>query len=117
MQGRGVDVVSCSPGSLVGGKGWLPAEPFDYYGDRFGCNRLQCGRCRQRVQSTLLPDGEGRQYACACLEHDAYEYHLLGSDEGQLHELVTAWDCGGHPELQLPTVLDGVAIPADGRFE
>ncbi len=109
-------MVSCSPGSLIGATGWLPAEPFDYNWDRFGCNRLKCGRCGQWVQSTVLPDGEGRHYACACQEHDAYEYHLLGSDQGQIHEFVTAWDCGGHPELGLPAILDGIAIPADGNF-
>ena len=109
-------MIFCSPGSLIGAEGWLPSEPFDYNWDRFGCNRLKCGRCGQMVQSAVLPDGEGRHYSCACQEYDAYGYHLLGSDQGHIHELVTAWDCGGHPELLLPAVLDGVTIPADGSF-
>jgi hypothetical protein len=108
--------VFCSPGSLVGARGWLPAEPFDYNWDRFGCNQLRCGRCGQTVRSHVLADGNGRHYECACQRYDAYEYHLLGSDQGYIHEFVTAWDCGGHPELPLPHLLDGVRVAADADF-
>ncbi|MEO7733620.1 MAG: hypothetical protein ABIY55_21835 [Kofleriaceae bacterium] len=41
---------------------------------------------------------------------------MLGSDAGQLQEFVTAWHCGGHPQLALPTTLDGIEISAVGPF-
>lgn len=107
--------ILCRPaGSLIGGKGWLPAEAFDYAWGRFGCNRLRCGACGQAVQaSTSANDPDVRHYECACQQYDAYGYHLLGADEGQVHELVTAWACAGHPEFRLPSTLDGVSIPGD----
>jgi hypothetical protein len=68
------------------------------------------------VQSTVDEARRCRTYRCACQSRDEYGYHLLGADQGDLHEFVTAWHCDGHPRLQLPTELDGVAIPAVGPF-
>ena len=110
-------MIFCNPGSLVGAQGWLPTEPFDYNWSDFGCNQLVCGSCKQKVRSHVLPDGVGRHYECACQQHDAYSYHLLGSDQGQIHEFLTEWRCNGHPELRLPAVLDGIAISTASDFK
>jgi hypothetical protein len=106
--------VYCTPGSLIGGRGWYPAELFDYNWDAFGCNRLKCGTCGPWVRVSAGADPDARHYACKCQEHDAYGYHLIGSDEAHLHPFVTAWACGGHPEFTLPATLDGVAL-SDAR--
>ena len=110
-----MSLIFCKPaGSLIGGKGWLPTEPFDYAWGRFGCNKLKCGACgqwlKQHVPST---DPDARHYECACQQYDAYGYHLIGSDEGHVNAFVTEWACAGHPQFQLPATLDGVRIADD----
>ncbi len=102
--------------TLVGPKRWLPTEPFDYVWGPFGCNQLRCGTCEQAVRSSI-PDGKRvRRYECKCQSRDEYDLLLLGSDAGQLQEFVNAWHCGGHPQLALPTTLEGIAISAVGPF-
>ena len=113
-----MSLVFCTPaGSLIGGKGWLPTEPFDYAWGRFGCNRLKCGACGQWVkQHVPSTDPDARHYECACQQYDAYGYHLIGSDEGHVNAFVTEWVCAGHPEFQLPAKLDGVGIDGDAAL-
>src|SRR5262249_59043589 len=91
-------------------------DPFDYDWGRqhpyIGCNHLRCGSCGQLVTSAITADG--RRYACRCqtrVETDVLP--LDGSDQGTLHELVTAWGCDEHPALDVPGVIDGEAVTAD----
>jgi hypothetical protein len=113
-----MNLIFCRPaGSLIGAKGWLPNEPFDYAWGRFGCNRLTCNACGQLVRTRISSlDPDARHYECACQQYDAYGYHLLGADDGYIHAFVTAWACAGHPEFHLPSVLDGIRITADDRL-
>lgn len=112
-----MSVVYCvSDAMLVGPKRWLPSESFDYVWGTFGCNQLRCGTCKQAVR-TSIPEPRGvRHYECACQSCDEYDFLLLGSDAGQMHEFVTAWHCGGHPQLALPVTLDGIEISDVGPF-
>jgi hypothetical protein len=108
-----VSLVFCKPGTLVNPRLWLPEEPFDYSWGSFGCNQLRCGRCGQAVASRVI-EQHGRHYECACQARDEYGVHPLGADAGQDRAFETAWHCGGHPRLALPTVLDGIPVAASG---
>lgn len=108
----------CPPrGALVKPQIWLPVEPFDYAWAQFGCNQLGCGACGQRVRSSVDHARHCRHYECACQSRDEYGFHLLGADDGRDRAFESAWRCGGHPPLMLPTTLDGVAVPARDSFD
>jgi len=113
----------CLPGpELVGARGWLPPEPFEYgWTSGVGCNRLRCLRCGGEVRWEVLPDAVSRRYACACRGYEVSEiiqiqgyedYHYMYPAIGQPHPYLGDWRCAGHPDLALPAVLDGLPIAA-----
>ncbi|MET8687435.1 hypothetical protein ABZV77_24790 [Streptomyces sp. NPDC004732] len=102
----------CGPyPELVGARFWLPTEPFEFgWASLVGCNALRCTSCGEPVLSEVLPDGERRRYACGCHRRDTVWSYRIGSESDDLHPAFTDWVCGGHPDFELPSVLDGVRL-------
>lgn len=112
-----VKLTYCKAGTLVEPRLWLPEEPFDYVWGRFGCNHLICGSCKQPVHSSIREGQLSRHYECRCQERDEFDIHEIGSDAHQERGFETSWRCNGHPQLQLPTVLDGEGVSELGSYE
>ena len=115
-----MSLIYCFAGVLVAPNLWLPSEPFDYGGwHQIGCNQLRCGACKQAVQSSVDGAKGCRHYACACQSRDEYYGSSVIGSEPDWYQgaFQTAWYCAGHPRLELPTLLDGITIPAVGSFE
>lgn len=110
-------LIYCKAGTLVEPRLWLPEEPFDYVWGRFGCNQLICGSCKQPVRSSVREGQLSRHYACRCQERDEFDIHEIDSDADQERGFETSWRCNGHPQLQLPTVLDGEEVSEVGSYE
>jgi hypothetical protein len=104
----------CGPfPQLVGARFWLPTEPFEFgWADLVGCNALRCTCCGEPVRSEVLPDGERRRYACGCHRRDTVWRYRIGAESEDLYPAFTDWACGGHPDFELPAVLDGVELDA-----
>ncbi|WP_371631114.1 hypothetical protein OG892_34270 [Streptomyces sp. NBC_00341] len=102
----------CSPfPELVGARFWLPTEPFEFgWAALVGCNALRCTSCGEPVHSEVLPDGEHRRYACGCHRRDTVWSHRIGAESDDLYPAFTQWVCAGHPDFDLPAVLDGVEL-------
>lgn len=98
----------CEGPALVGGRFWLPLEPFEFGWDiGVGCNDLRCVHCHEQVRSEVL-SGMSRRYWCGCREYEvAWSYHI-DDEQDDLYPPFTGWACGGHPDFRLPTTLDGV---------
>ncbi|WP_409239283.1 hypothetical protein [Streptomyces sp. PA5.6] len=102
----------CNPyPELVGARLWLPTEPFEFgWASPVGCNALRCTACGEPVRSEVLPDGERRRYACGCHRRDTVWSYRIGSESDDLTPAFTDWVCDGHPDFELPSVLDGVEL-------
>ncbi|MEW2390831.1 hypothetical protein AB0933_20990 [Streptomyces venezuelae] len=102
----------CGPyPELVGARFWLPTEPFEFgWASLVGCNALRCTSCGEPVRSEVLPDGKHRRYACGCHRRDTVWSYWIGSESDDLNPAFTDWVCGGHPDFELPSVLDGVEL-------
>jgi hypothetical protein len=99
---------------LVGADYWLPLEPFEFgWATAVGCNNLYCEHCRERVCSEGRPGGFVRRYWCGCREHFETWTYWIGGEPEDLYPAFTGWECGGHQQLALPTVLDGVPLDAE----
>lgn len=116
---------SCGPNAeLVGGALWLPVEAFEHgWASPVGCNRLRCTRCGEAVTSAVVAGGEVagggdavgvvRRYRCGCAQRDESWRSSVAGDPDGLAPPPTSWECAGHPELELPCVLDGVQLAED----
>ncbi len=112
-------------------------------GPAIGCNRLVCTECKTRVRQcvglevkpnarvesrvlagltpshwnridTLTVSTTGRVYACQCA---VYVMHgarrMAGAGGDPLHGPRVPWRCGGHPVVDTPSAVDGVAVDAN----
>jgi hypothetical protein len=101
------------PIELVGGDRWLPIEPFEHqWSSGVGCNRLACQRCGHRVRSQLvLRQPSQRRYECGCQSTTIIGVAYVDSVTQPHHRPeIMDWACTGHPDLDFPTVLDGVTL-------
>jgi hypothetical protein len=94
-------------------KEWLPSTEFDYHwppsGPFVGCNRLRCENCGRRV---VTSDGANqyRHYACRCREEDVAFAAPMSQVLDPFTYETRPWRCEGHPSLQLPATIDGIAL-------
>jgi hypothetical protein len=132
------DLNQCKNGGYcVSAKEWLPAEPFDFdwvqLSPIVGCNRLHCGDCNVEVRSLVgfelgsglsenevyalveagdtsrfTPSPASRIYACRHFNTVAKQFFRAVAEND--YDPFTPWSCGGHPQLTLPAVLEGVAV-------
>ncbi|MFE7132714.1 hypothetical protein ACFVIM_17835 [Streptomyces sp. NPDC057638] len=104
----------CDPyPQLVGARFWLPTRPFEFgWASPVGCNALRCTRCGEPVRSHTRPDTEDRHYACGCHQRHTAWIDRIGYASDDLYPAFTDWVCAGHPDVELPLVLDGVELDA-----
>lgn len=102
----------CSPfPALVGALYWLPPEPYEFgWAGAVGCNNLRCEHCGEPVRSEVPANGTRRRYACGCQQEDVVSIYRIGGESEDLYPALTGWICDGHPDLLLPTTLDGVRL-------
>lgn len=106
---------------------------------RVACTNLACGACGTEVRQLvgyelgcglhvrgpghrvgralgvavgLVPSANSRAYACGCASYATARTEALWSDDDGWHSPELPWECAGHPELTLPTEVDGVVLSA-----
>jgi hypothetical protein len=56
------------------------------------------------------PEGRGRLYACRCHVAHVYSTHAVTEPFDPMSGDTAPWSCAGHPPLELPATVEGVAL-------